>query len=61
MTMMNEIKPLLDELETSLGATLEPLPPVPMLDYFTASTTVGSHTATAAVSESLKKTPKDCE
>jgi hypothetical protein len=51
-TMMNEIEPLLRELEKSLVATPGILPAVvavPTLDYFSASTTVGTHTASAAV------------
>jgi hypothetical protein len=65
-TMMNEIEPLICELEKSLGTTpgvLYPVPPVPTLSYFSASTTVGTRTAAATlVSEApLKKPPKDFE
>jgi len=65
-TMMNEIEPLLCELEKSLGATpgiLDPVPPVPTLSYFSACTTVGTHAAAATLASDapLKKRPKDFE
>lgn len=65
-TMMNEIEPSLCELEKSLAATpgiLDPVPPVPALSYFTASTTIGTFTsaATLASEAPLKKRPEDFE
>jgi hypothetical protein len=64
-TMLNEIEPLLRELEKSLVTTpgiLAAVPAVPTLDYFSASTTVGTHTAVAVViSEDPLKKPKDFE
>ena len=71
-TMMNEIEPLLSEVEKHLGARTFILAPVPAkpLDYFSASTTV--HTATAVAPRSIDgsdillesiplKKPKDFE
>jgi hypothetical protein len=65
-TMMNELEPLLRELEKSLVTTpglLDPVPPVETLGYFSASTTVGTRTAAAAVfiEDPLKKPRKDFE
>jgi hypothetical protein len=64
--MMNEIEPLLLQLEEALGATsrmLAPIPPVPKLTLFSASTTVGTFTSAAAFDSEaqFKKQLKDFE
>jgi hypothetical protein len=63
--MIRDIEPLLSEVEKYLGARTFILAPVPVktLDYFSASTTVGTFTAAAAVfiEPTLKKEPKDFE
>jgi hypothetical protein len=65
-TMMNEVEPLLRDLEKYLGATtglLPPVSPVPNSTFFSASTTVCTSTA-AAVPDSeapFKKRLKDFE
>jgi hypothetical protein len=59
-TMMKEIEPLLREVEQSLpkaSGVLGTVAPIPTLDYFTASTTVGTSTATG-VRPLLPKTPQ---
>jgi hypothetical protein len=67
VTMMEEIEPLLCELEKNLPAPTEvvltPVPPVIGIAFFSASTAVGTHTAGAAVfiETPQKKTPKDFE
>lgn len=67
VTMMEEIEPLLGELEKNLPAPTEvvltPVPPVKGFAVFSASTAVGTHTAVAAVvsEDPLKKPPKDFE
>jgi hypothetical protein len=57
-TMFNEIEPLLVEVEKHFGqrkGILVSVPAVGTLDYFSASTTVVTSTAVAAVEFSLKK------
>ena len=65
-TMMNDIEPLLAELEKHLGQTTEIFPPVPRarnLTMFSASTTEGTFTWAAAINIEvpLKNRPKDYE
>jgi hypothetical protein len=50
--MYSEIEPLLSEVERHLGShagILDPVPPVGHLEMFSASTTIGTHTAAPAV------------
>jgi hypothetical protein len=50
--MYNEIEPLLTEVETHFGPhteIMEPVQPVKIPDAFSASTTIGTHTAVSAV------------
>jgi hypothetical protein len=59
-TMMNELEPLLCEVEQSLpkaAGILGTVPTVPTLSHLTASTTVGTSTATG-VRSLLPKTPQ---
>jgi hypothetical protein len=63
--MMNEIEPLLSEVEKQFGThtgILRPVPVVQGLDMFSASTTVATFTAAGAVfiEDTLRK-PKDFE
>jgi hypothetical protein len=59
VTMIEEIEPLLSELETNLPAptdtVLIPVPPIKGFAVFSASTAVGTHTAVAAVVVESKK------
>jgi len=51
-TMMNEINPLLIEIEQSFptkSPLIPAIPPGPQLDHFTASTTIATHTSAATV------------
>jgi hypothetical protein len=62
--MIEEIEPLLCEVEKNLGAISGILPPVPQVttsSYFSASTTVGTFTSAAAIEAPLKKPLKDFE
>lgn len=64
--MMNEIEPLLCDLEKCLGAMAGILPPVPAVSnstFFSASTAVGIFTSAATVAGEapLKKRHKDFE
>jgi hypothetical protein len=65
VTMIEEIEPLLEELEKSLPmptGILAPVPPVQTLAAFSASTAVVTHTAVAAVASEVPLTkPKDFE
>jgi hypothetical protein len=63
-TMVGDIEPLLTQIEKLLGARTFILAPVPVknLDYFSASTTVGTFTTAAVLVEpTLKKEPEDFE
>jgi hypothetical protein len=63
-TMVGDIEPLLSQIEKHLGARTFILAPVSVktLDYFSASTTVGTFTTAAVLIEpTLKKEPKDFE
>jgi hypothetical protein len=63
-TMVGDIEPLLTQIEKHLGARTFILAPIPVknLDYFSASTTVGTFTTAAILVEpTLKKEPEDFE
>jgi hypothetical protein len=62
--MVGDIEPLLSQIEKYLGARTFILAPVPVknLDYFSASTTIGTFTTAAVLVEpTLKKEPEDFE